>query len=180
MSLWNRQKNCRLICEYSGMSENVRARVELQKYRDAYRLRRIKLEQISDIEDRLMSLRSMDYSGDIVQSSPRGDAIPRAVAELLDAQMEYAKQEQDAMQTQRAVQRLIQRLEDEDEREVLSWRYIRCLHMDKIAQKMYLSERQVYRIAGMAEQHIEQILEEDDKNNMAIKDVIECHVDDMI
>lgn len=146
------------------------AREYLNQYRVAFRERKQLLEQLRDLEDRLMMVRSMDYGRDVVDTSPRGDAIPQAVAALLDAQAMLAEKEQEAVKRQKAVLDIIGRLTDDREREILTWRYICCRKMDQISETMFLSERQAYRTAALAEEHVQELL----------KDVSECQVEAVV
>lgn len=137
----------------------MEAREFLNSYRNAFRKRRILIEQIHDMEDRLMMVRSMDYSADPVCTSPRGDAIPAAVAALVDAQAAFVRQEQEALRAQQEVSNVIEQLAEPREREALYWRYIMCRKTEEIADKMYMSTRQTFRVLAEAEMHVAGILE---------------------
>ena len=167
---------CRLTCD-EDEDVGVEAREFLNGYRNAYRARRVKLEEIRELEERIALVRSMDYTAERVKASPRGDAIPAAVAEMIDAQEEFISLEREATETQRKVAQVIEQVEDAQEREALHWRYVMCRRCEEIAEKMFISERQIYRLLAMGEIHVDEILNMNANENCSSgKNVSECHV----
>lgn len=136
----------------------MEAKAFLESYRNAFRKRKMLVTRIRDIEDRLLTVRSMDYAADRVVSSPDGEEIPDTIAALVDAQNDYIREEMESLKIQQEVSAVIEQLASDREREALFWRYIMCKKIDDIADKMYLTQRQIFRILAEAEMHVEGIL----------------------
>lgn len=145
------------------MMENEKKKEYLRKYRGHVR-------RISRIEAELAELRTMKLS-----ISVNNDGMPHGSgrSDMSGYAAELDRLERNLIQEQYRrkaayieTSNQIKKLEDENERDVLFYRYIRGLNWWEIAEKMGYSERQIYRYHGQALAHFS-VSEE-------MKDVMEC------
>ena len=138
-------------------AENEKKKEYLRRYNDhVRRIRRIEIE--------LAELRTMRISG-----SGNTDGMPHGsnqsdlsdyAADLDELEQKLIKERYKRVLAYKEIVRRIKKLESENEKDVLIYRYIAGYDWWQIAQKLRYSERQVHRFHGEALEHFE-IPEED-------------------
>jgi DNA-directed RNA polymerase specialized sigma subunit len=116
------------------------------------------LESVGEMEARLnMLLRQQAVLKGIAQAQgqdqPRREAQARAVAEAIQAAWQALHRQR------RLVGHTISRLPREEERSLLSLRYLSCLGYPDIAEILGYSQRQVFRIHQRALMHLEALMD---------------------
>lgn len=134
------------------IAENEKKKEYLRGYRKHIR-------RMQRIEAELVEIRSMRSS-----MSAKTDGMPRAsgqrdmsdyAAELDQLERNLVLEKQERIAEYKGIVKSIKDLQDENEMDVLFYRYITGLDWWEIAEKMKYSERQVHRFHGKALVHIE-------------------------
>ena len=145
--------------------ENEKKKEYLWKYRDTVnRIKRID-EELKEVREIKTSISQMLNDG-MPHCHRRGDMSGYA-AKFDTLERELIEERYSRIMIYLDISKRINRIKKESERDVLFYRYIRRMEWDKIAERMSYSERQVFRIHGMALAHFE--ITKDDK-----EDVSEC------
>lgn len=127
--------------------ENDRKKSYLRGYRmHGRRIKRIELE-IDEIRN-LKMYPSVNNDG-MPHGSGQGDLSGYA-AELHEKEEKLYQEGVEQVKAYKDISWRIQQLENEDERDVLFYRYIKGMGWWEIAESMQFSERQVFRIHGKA------------------------------
>ena len=127
--------------------ENDRKKSYLRGYRmHGRRIKRIELE-IDEIRN-LKMYPSVNNDG-MPHGSEQGDLSSYA-AELHEKEEMLYQEGVEQVKAYKDISWRIQQLENEDERDVLFYRYIKGMNWWEIAESMQFSERQVFRIHGKA------------------------------
>lgn len=139
-------------------AENEKKKEYLRRYNDhVRRIRRIEIE--------LAELRTMRISG-----SGNTDGMPHGsnqsdlsdyAADLDELEQKLMKERYKRVLAYKEIVRRIKKLESENEKDVLIYRYIAGYDWWQIAQKLRYSERQVHRFHGEALKHFEIPVEDD-------------------
>ena len=133
-------------------AENEKKKEYLRRYNDhVRRIRRIEIE--------LAELRTMRISG-----SGNTDGMPHGsnqsdlsdyAADLDELEQKLIKERYKRVLAYKEIVKRIKKLESENEKDVLFYRYIAGYDWWQIAQKLRYSERQVHRFHGEALEHFE-------------------------
>ena len=133
-------------------AENEKKKEYLRRYNDhVRRIRRIEIE--------LAELRTMRISG-----SGNTDGMPHGsnqsdlsdyAADLDELEQKLMKERYKRVLAYKEIVRRIKKLESENEKDVLIYRYIAGYDWWQIAEKLRYSERQVHRFHGEALEHFE-------------------------
>jgi len=127
--------------------ENDRKKSYLRGYRmHGRRIKRIELEN-----DEIWNLKMYPCVNNdgMPHGSGQGDLSSYA-AELHEKEEMLYQEGVEQVKAYKDISWRIQQLENEDERDVLFYRYIKGMNWWKIAESMQFSERQVFRIHGKA------------------------------
>lgn len=144
------------------VSDNDKKKEYLRSYQTHVR-------RIHRINAEIAELRSMKMNPSLKPDDgmPHGNGgqgdLSGYAAELDEMIQELIKERYLRIKTYQQIVRQIKRMKSENEKDVLFYRYIRCLDWWEIAEKMKYSERQIHRFHGKALAHFE-----------LPKDVIEC------
>lgn len=147
-----------------AVRENTRKKAYLHSYRPHVR-------RISRIESEIEELRAMKMG-----SAVNNDGMPHGhnqsdlsgyAANIDELERRLAAEKNQRIAAYDDITERIEHLENENEKDVLFYRYIKGMEWWEIAEKMKFSERQIFRIHGKGLAHLS-IPEED------LKDVSEC------
>lgn len=125
----------------------------LNSYRRARKLYNIAKGEAEEIETMLTSA-AIDYSKVRVQTSPSD--WTETMARLADLHVECVKQMEEATRAIEAVKDAIDQVEDEQQRAILSRRYIRLQRWEEIAWQLSIDYRNMFRIADKGVQAIKE------------------------
>lgn len=140
-----------IISENNVKNENEKKKVYLRGYRNhGKRIKRIELE-IEEIRNMKM-YPSMNADG-MPHGSGQSD-LSKYAAELQEKEDKLYHEGMEQIKTYNDISLRIKKLEDEDERDVLFYRYIKGMEFWEIAKIMDYCERQIHRIHGRALAHI--------------------------
>lgn len=149
--------------ENNVKNENEQKKTYLWKYKEHIR-------RINRIESDLEEIRSMKC-----YPSANSDGMPHAsnyndlsnyAAVVDDKERKLMKEKELRVREFEAINRQIEMLQSDNEKDVLHYRYIKGLDWWEIANKMSFTERHIHRIHGNALAHL--------KLPEKIKDVSEC------
>lgn len=124
---------------------------------DELEQRIMRKEQKRDALRRCLFPASMDYEKDRVQTSP-DDQMARIMAEVVDLDMEIERMKRRKYFLIQETEEMIERLEDEREKTVLSMYFIGQVPMTEIAGRIHYSLRQTYRFRDEGARHISEKL----------------------
>lgn len=134
------------------MKDNVKEEIEKKKeYLRGYRRHERRISRIeAELEEiKMMKLRpSMNHSG-----MPRGQKqydLSDYMVKIDERENELRLAEEAEIRTYRDIMSRIEGMAEEDERDVLFYRYIKGMEFWEIAQQMDYSERQIHRKHGKA------------------------------
>lgn len=119
---------------------------------------RMKTRRIHRIEAEIDEIRSMKmYPSVNNDGMPHGSGqsdMSEYAAELCEKEEKLYEEGVDQVKIYNKISHRISELENEDERDVLFYRYIKGLRFWEIAQKMDYSEEWIYKLHGRALQHL--------------------------
>ena len=105
---------------------------------------------ISELESKAQGVKSIDYSKDMVQSSPNGDATPNNVGKLMELKAERERK-RDLYQAEiEAVMRALDRMENETYSALLEMHYIGGATWQEVADELHYSKRGVLKVRQKA------------------------------
>lgn len=141
-----------VIEENNVKSENEKKKEYLRGYR-------VHVRRISRIESELAELRAMRGSMSVnndgmPHGSNQGDLSDYA-AEVDDLERKLLEERYNRIVEYKDVARRIKKLNSENEKDVLFYRYIKGMDWWEIAEKMSYSERWIHKIHGKALAHFE-------------------------
>ena len=141
-----------VIEENNVKSENEKKKEYLRGYR-------VHVRRISKIESELAELRAMRGSMSVnndgmPHGSNQGDLSDYA-AEVDDLERKLLEERYNRIVKYKDVARRIKKLNSENEKDVLFYRYIKGMDWWEIAEKMSYSERWIHKIHGKALAHFE-------------------------
>ena len=116
--------------------EDVRER--LYGYRRAKRKLTRTLRELEELET-LMTSASLDYSTIKVKSSPEPDKIANRIDKLSNLISKVSREREDAINEMVIVENLISHVKDEDVKNVLVHRYIKCMQWIDVAKGVNFS-----------------------------------------
>ncbi|MCB5881032.1 DUF1492 domain-containing protein [Lachnospiraceae bacterium EP-SM-12S-S03] len=139
------------IEESNMRNENDRKKQFLRGYR-------IKTRKIHRIEAEIDEIRSMKMypsvnNDGMPHGSGQGDLSGYA-AELREKEEKLYEEGVEQVKIYKKISHRISELENEDERDVLFYRYVKGLRFWEIAQKMDYGEDWIYKLHGRALQHL--------------------------
>lgn len=130
-------------------SENDRKKEYLWNYRKhGRRIKRIEAE-IEEIRSMKMHTSQNDINGMPRGSSGKGD-LSGYIAALEEKEDKLYTEGVKQVEIYKEIHSRINKLEDEDERDVLFYRYIKGMNWWNVAKNIGLSERRIYEIHGKA------------------------------
>ena len=136
----------------------------LQSYNDALRRERRLGEKVVELRERQRSAGAIRYTPRVVTARPTGTGMPHGtdISDLSDyivkleeqiAALIDAKSRTDAVSE--AMCEVFERLPRQDEYDVLYYRYVRGWKPQKIADKLFMARRTVYRVEEAAIEHLD-------------------------
>ena len=120
-----------------------------------------RMEQLSEIKSLATRVTSV-ITPDRVQTSGPGNNLENAMVRYLDIENEVKKTIDEYVETKNRIIKEIEQLSDDRFISVLSMRYLDYLPWEDIADELYMSERQVFRIHGKALIAFSELLEQGD------------------
>ncbi len=116
-----------------------------------------KLEKIEEFKARATSI-TISF-GEKVQTSKNKNGTEKIISIYLDMQNELKNEVERLHSILKDIKKNINSLQDENQKEILERKYINGESFSKIAEKMYISERQIFRIHGKALEKINLIID---------------------
>jgi len=116
-------------------------------------IRKLRLEmdclnmQIEDLSE-VMQPCTMDYSKDMIRTSPTNDQIPRAVETLEDIQQEYADKLAEYSIEVRHAKKIVDEISDGDIRTIMRCHFFDGMTFGRVADIVRLEERWVRRLCN--------------------------------
>lgn len=144
-----------------GKDVNAEKKEHMREYQSHVR-------RINRIEAELEELRAIKTGSSIGDGMPHGSKqtdLSDYISRLSQLEQDLKKERYRRIMAYQDISESIKRLQSENEKDVLFYRYIKGMDWWEIAEKMKFSERQIFRIHGQALTHI--VLEK-------MKDVSEC------
>ena len=118
---------------------------KLRRVRDAYKERKQLAEKITEFEAMRISPRITAYGGERVQSSPKGDIQPEAIAKLDALIAAYGKKLDECVELILDFEHAIATLRGRD-RCIMRMYYIDGMTWEQVCVEVDVSWRQLYRI----------------------------------
>lgn len=139
--------------ENNVKNENNRKKEYLRGYRSSRRrINRID-DEIIELKELASSVKAIDYSG-----MPHGNGNQKDLSDELariDSLVEKLGAEKEScIEAYVSIEKQIQQIKNEDENDVLFYRYIKGLRWWEISEKMDCSERWVHKLHGRALGHL--------------------------
>ena len=139
--------------ENNVKNENNRKKEYLRGYRSSRRrINRID-DEIIELKELAASVKAVDYSG-----MPHGSGNQKDLSDKLariDSLVEKLGAEKEScIESYVSIEKQIQQIKNEDENDVLFYRYIKGLRWWEISEKMDCSERWVHKLHGRALGHL--------------------------
>ncbi len=135
----------------------MRAKEYLSRYESCERRIEAKQDKVREFRAIAISM-SLEF-GERVQTSLQENKKQSIITAYMDIENEILEEILRLKKIMKSITNIINMLENQDEREVLERRYINRQGFSVIAEKMYICERQIYRIHGKALEKIQKILE---------------------
>lgn len=127
--------------------------MEVKEYLSQIRLNATKiktnLKELENLKELALTLGGFNFT-EKVQTSGTGDNISKTVARIVDYQNEVNDDINTFLDLKKDIVKKINRLENEDQIELLYKRYVEFKAWELIAVEMYYSIRQVHNIHGIA------------------------------
>lgn len=117
-----------------------------------------KCEEVQKLEDMLTSINAASGDADKVKSSISQDKFGDTVAKIVDLQNEIKEEVNTLVEKTDEIKNVINKVEDQDLRNLLYQRYILGHKWEKIAVNMHLSYRHTLRLHGLGLQEIEKLI----------------------
>lgn len=127
--------------------------MDIKQYLKQYLILTKEIDRINDDIERVRSLAArmtQSFSSDRVQTSPRGDQLPDAIARIILLEDQLNAKAIKMLEMREQIEGLIDKVEDQTLRTLLKYRYISGLRWEEIAVKMNYSYRSVCYLHGRA------------------------------
>lgn len=136
------------------MSDDIeKVKEYLNQVRESDKLIDLKQKRLDELRQLSIAVRSPDYSGDRVQTSPSGDSIPRIIAKIVDLQEEINADIDRFIDLKAEVMHVVDILPS-DEQEVLYAKYFEYKSMPKVAAEIPCHIRTAKHIHKKALEHL--------------------------
>lgn len=110
-----------------------------------------------DIRNDLYSLGGMDMSADRVQTSPKGDRMLELIATVDEIERDLVDEIKELTEDKQKIIREIERVPQENYKQLLYDRYVLCQRWEKIALDRNKGVRWIYRLHGKSLQAFEKV-----------------------
>lgn len=139
--------------ENNVKNENNRKKEYLRGYRSNRRkINRID-DEVAELRELAASIKATDYSGMPHGSGNQKDLSDElARIDMLEKKLEQEKE--NCVESYVSIEHLIKAVKNEDENDVLFYRYIKGLRWWEIAEKMDCTEQWVHKLHGRALEHL--------------------------
>lgn len=129
--------------------ENNRKKEYLNGYRKAIRRIRRVDEELEELQELAKSVKATDYSG-----MPHGGGTSKDLSDELaridSLKRKLEREKEQGVESYISIEKCIGDVEDEEENDVLFYRYVKGLRWWEIAEKMECTERWVHKLHGRA------------------------------
>ena len=129
--------------------ENNRKKEYLNGYRKAVRRIRRVDEDLEELQELAKSVKATDYSG-----MPHGGGTSKDLSDELaridSLKRKLEREKEQGVESYISIEKCIGEVEDEEENDVLFYRYVKGLRWWEIAEKMECTERWVHKLHGRA------------------------------
>lgn len=129
--------------------ENNRKKEYLNGYRKAIRRIRRVDEELEELQELAKSVKATDYSG-----MPHGGGTSKDLSDELaridSLKRKLEREKEQVVESYISIEKCIGDVEDEEENDVLFYRYVKGLRWWEIAEKMECTERWVHKLHGRA------------------------------
>lgn len=115
----------------------------LRRYRHAVRMEQIKLDEVEQL--RAAAQRVTQVLSDLPSGTGDGQSIPRAIEHIEDARQKALAQVERCTQIRSEVMQALEQLENINDYEILTRRYIRGQKWEQIAVEMHMDFRWITR-----------------------------------
>lgn len=132
----------------------IKARERLERHAERRDIINGMMERYKEMRAAVMGSTGIRYDKPKIQASP-GDWITKKIIELADFERAIKKERARFDRESEALSREIARLENQNEREVLSRYYLRNESASMISKSLNLNRTSVFRIMRRAESHLD-------------------------
>lgn len=137
---------------------NVKNENNLKKeYLRGYRTNRRRINRIDDevteLRELAASVKATDYSG-MPHGSGNQKDLSDELARIDTLEKRLEQEREKCVESYISIENLIKSVKNEDENDVLFYRYIKGLRFWEIAEKMDCSERWIHKLHGKALKHL--------------------------
>ena len=134
-------------------NENNRKKEYLREYR--YSRRRINRidDEIIELKELAASVKAIDYSG-MPHGSGKQKDLSDELARIDSLVEKLGIEKESCIESYVSIEKQIKKIKNEDENDVLFYRYIKGLRWWEIAEKMDCSERWIHKLHGKALGHL--------------------------
>ena len=129
----------------------------LSEYQNCERRIIAKIEKISEYKEMAKSI-SIRFK-EKVQTTKQANGTEKIICMYMDMQLNLYKDVADLKSRLEKITKTINKIQDNTQKEVLERKYINLDSFSKIAEKMFISERQIFRIHGKALENIQKIID---------------------
>lgn len=134
-------------------NENNRKKEYLRGYRSSRRrIDRINGE-IVELKELATSVKAIDYSG-MPHGSGKQKDLSDELARIDSLAEKLGKEKESCIETYISIEKQMKEVKNEDENDVLFYRYVKGLRFWEIAEKMDCSEQWVHKLHGRALVHL--------------------------
>ena len=134
-------------------NENNRKKEYLREYRSSRRrINRID-EEITELNELAASVKPIDYSG-MPQGSGNQKDLSDELARIDSLAEKLGKEKEGCIETYISIEKQMKEVKNEDENDVLFYRYVKGLRFWEIAEIMGYSEQWIHKLHGRALGHL--------------------------
>ena len=134
-------------------NENNRKKEYLREYRSSRRrINRID-EEITELNELAASVKPIDYSG-MPHGSGNQKDLSDELARIDSLEEKLGKEKESCIEIYISIEKQMKEVKNEDENDVLFYRYVKGLRFWEIAEKMDCSEQWVHKLHGRALAHL--------------------------
>lgn len=139
--------------ENNVKNENNQKKEYLRGYRNnRRRINRID-DEVTELRELAVSVKAMDHSG-MPHGSGNQKDLSDELARIDQLEQELEREKDSCIESYISIENQIKSIKNEDENDVLFYRYIKGLRWWEIAEKMDCTERWVHKLHGKALQHL--------------------------
>lgn len=134
----------------------MKAKEFLSRYSSCERRIEVKEEKIRELKDRAVSI-SISFR-EKVQTNKQIHGTEKIISLYMDMQTKLEEEILELSKIATQIAKVVEKIDDDDQKEILERRYINRQGFPKISEEMYISERQIFRIHGKALEKVDEYL----------------------